>query len=304
MQHLAACAIQKRVRGMKTRKEMRISLKGSDMFQDMRRELGIKTLIKTFSATLPSLGHVGFLLMIFFFMYAVLGTQLWWNLTRGELVNDYNNFSSFGASLYALFRLSTGENWNGIMHECMTSAPDCHMGYCSINEGTERVCVAGYMGEFCEEQCTQEAPDCMEAGDGLWDGRWVPPIDHPHRLRLDESCIAMGGVSDRENDDGVPKFGKGWVWEHRDVFDPSTGVHVEGDWVERADVPLTDPFGDYKLGMVYSDCGSSASSTYHITFTIICSLTTLNLIIAVILFAFFDFSESAKKPTQIGRAHV
>jgi hypothetical protein len=265
-----------------------------------RKAKGIKTLIKTFSATLPSLGHVGFLLMIFFFMYAVLGTQLWWNLTRGELVNDYNNFSSFGASLYALFRLSTGENWNGIMHECMTSAPDCHMGYCSINEGTERVCVAGYMGEFCEEQCTQEAPDCMEAGDGLWDGRWVPPIDHPHRLRLDESCIAMGGVSDRENDDGVPKFGKGWVWEHRDVFDPSTGVHVEGDWVERADVPLTDPFGDYKLGMVYSDCGSSASSTYHITFTIICSLTTLNLIIAVILFAFFDFSESAKKPTLEG----
>jgi hypothetical protein len=52
--------------------------------------------------------------------------------------------------------------------------------------------------------------------------------------------------------------------------------------------------------MVYSDCGSSASSTYHITFTIICSLTTLNLIIAVILFAFFDFSESAKRPTLEG----
>ena len=50
MQHLAACAIQKRVRGMKTRKEMRISLKGSDM----RRELGIKTLIK---ADQPSLGN-------------------------------------------------------------------------------------------------------------------------------------------------------------------------------------------------------------------------------------------------------
>merc|ERR1711988_2094361 len=264
-----------------------------------RKAKGPKTLMKTFTATLPSLGHVGFLLMIFFFMYAVLATQLWWNLKRGELVNDYNNFSSFGASLYALFRLSTGENWNGIMHECMTEPPDCHMGYCAINGGTERVCLAGFTGELCETECTEEAPDCLAQGDGLWDGRWVPPQDHPHKLRLDESCAAMGGVSDRETDDGVYKTGAGWTWVAASTFNPSTDEHQEGDWVEGT-VPLTDPSGDYIMGMVYSDCGSSISSTYHITFTIICSLTTLNLIIAVILFAFFDFSESAKKPTLEG----
>jgi len=264
-----------------------------------RKAKGLKTLMKTFTATLPSLGHVGFLLMIFFFMYAVLATQLWWNLKRGELVNDYNNFSSFGASLYALFRLSTGENWNGIMHECMMEPPDCHMGYCLINDGTERVCLAGFTGEFCATECTEEAPDCLATGDGLWDGRWVPPQDHPQKLRLDESCAAMGGVSDRETDDGVYVEGNGWMWMAASTFSPSSGTHAAGDWVEGT-VPLTDPSGDYKLGMVYSDCGSSASSTYHITFTIICSLTTLNLIIAVILFAFFDFSESAKKPTLEG----
>merc|ERR1711988_501818 len=264
-----------------------------------RKAKGLKTLMKTFVATLPSLGHVGFLLMIFFFMYAVLGTQLWWNLKRGELVNDYNNFSTFGESLYALFRLSTGENWNGIMHECMTEPPDCHMGYCLINDGTERVCLSGFTGEFCDVECTEDAPDCLAQGDGLWDGRWVAPQDHPHRLRLDESCAAMGGVSDRETDDGVYREGKGWRWEAADTFNPSTGVHAEGDWVEGT-VALTDPSGDYKLGMVYSDCGTSASAAYHITFTIICSLTTLNLIIAVILFAFFDFSESAKRPTLEG----
>merc|ERR1711988_1241242 len=264
-----------------------------------RKAKGPKTLMKTFTATLPSLGHVGFLLMIFFFMYAVLATQLWWNLKRGELVNDYNNFSSFGASLYALFRLSTGENWNGIMHECMTEPPDCHMGYCAINGGTERVCLAGFTGELCETECTEEAPDCLAQGDGLWDGRWVPPQDHPHKLRLDESCAAMGGVSDRETDDGVYKTGAGWTWVAASTFNPSTDEHQEGDWVEGT-VPLTDPSGDYIMGMVYSDCGSSISSTYHITFTIICSLTTLNLIIAVILFAFFDFSVSAKRPTLEG----
>merc|ERR1711988_1871327 len=117
--------------------------------------------------------------------------------------------------------------------------------------------------------------------------------------RLDESCAAMGGVSDRATDDGVYREGKGWTWMAADTFSPSTGVHADGDWVEGT-VPLTDPSGDYIMGMVYSDCGTSASSAYHITFTIICSLTTLNLIIAVILFAFFDFSESAKRPTLEG----
>ena len=63
---------------------------------------------------------------------------------------------------------------------------------------------------------------------------------------------------------------------------------------------LTDAAGDWMLGMVHPDCGTGASSFYHITFTIICAFTTLNLIIAVILFAFFDFSESAKRPTLEG----
>ena len=271
-----------------------------------KKAKGLKTLMKTFIATLPSLGHVGFLLMIFFFMYAVLGTQLWWNLKRGELVNDYNNFSSFGASLYALFRLSTGENWNGIMHECMLEAPDCHMGYCLINKDNanglleERFCLAGTTGEFCEVECSLEGPDCLEVGDNGWDGRWAAAADHPHKLRLDESCAAMGGISDRTTDDGVYKTGGGWRWDGAGTFDQPTSEHVESEWVEMSDAPLTDPSGDFLMGMVYSDCGSSASVTYHITFTIICSLTTLNLIIAVILFAFFDFSESAKKPTLEG----
>jgi len=102
------------------------------------------------------------------------------------------------------------------------------------------------------------------------------------------------------NSDGKYKTGKGWVWNGAGTFNRATSEHVEGDWVEVSDAPLTDPSGDFLLGMVHPDCGSTMSTTYHITFTIICSLTTLNLIIAVILFAFFDFSESAKRPTLEG----
>lgn len=173
-----------------------------------KKAKGLKTLMKTFSATLPSLGHVGFLLMIFLFMYAVLGVQLFWNLQRQELVNDYTNFDDFGNAIYSLFRLSTGENWNGVMHECMIEEPDCSPAYC------------------------QKASMKVEVGEA-WDGS-------------QKTCESEGGQ------------------------------------------------------FVFSDCGTGAASFYHITFIVICAFTTLNLIIAVILFAFFDFSESDKKPTLGG----
>lgn len=52
--------------------------------------------------------HVGFLLAIFFFMYAVLGVQLFWNVELSDNLTEYGNFKSFGNALVTLFRISTG----------------------------------------------------------------------------------------------------------------------------------------------------------------------------------------------------
>jgi len=84
-----------------------------------KKAKGLQTLVKTLVATLPSLMHVGFLLAIFFFMYAVLGVQLFWNVELSDNLTEYGNFKSFGNALVTLFRISTGEAWNGLMHACM-----------------------------------------------------------------------------------------------------------------------------------------------------------------------------------------
>ena len=122
-----------------------------------RKAKGIQALVKTFESTLPSLMHVGCLLMIFFFMYAVLGVQLFCNVKHGKIFHSYivytcrrlidlsliagealgrhADFSNFGISLFTLFRMSSGENWNVVMHDLMVQPPHCTpMGQFSMEE--------------------------------------------------------------------------------------------------------------------------------------------------------------------------
>ena len=90
-----------------------------------RKAKGVQNLAQTLVVTLPSLMHVSFLLMIFFFMYAVLGVQLFYNVKLQSVLTRHANFSNFGKALYTLFRISSGENWNPLMHEIMIAPPYC-----------------------------------------------------------------------------------------------------------------------------------------------------------------------------------
>ena len=63
---------------------------------------GVQNLAQTLVVTLPSLMHVSFLLMIFFFMYAVLGVQLFYNVKLQGVLSRQANFSNFGMALYAI----------------------------------------------------------------------------------------------------------------------------------------------------------------------------------------------------------
>ena len=102
------------------------------------------------------------------------------------------------------------------------------MGYCAINGGTERVCLAGLLAS-CVNKCTRGArlPSIWR-----WTMGWPvgTPQDHPHKLRLDEHA-AMGGVSDGETDDGMYLEEKGWQWLAMGTFNPSTDKHDDGDWI-------------------------------------------------------------------------
>lgn len=91
----------------------------------VRRARSLNMLFKTMILTLPSLVNVGGILFLLFFIYAVLGMQLFAGVAHGEYLSDRANFQSFGSSLVTLFRASTGESWNGIMYDLRQSLPGC-----------------------------------------------------------------------------------------------------------------------------------------------------------------------------------
>merc|ERR1719174_591029 len=77
--------------------------------------------------------NVGGLLFLLLFVFSVLGVQLFGKVNHEqESLNADANFSNFGQAFNLLFRMSTGEVWNGVMRDVMTQPED---GVCSKEAG-------------------------------------------------------------------------------------------------------------------------------------------------------------------------
>nr|XP_026690675.1 voltage-dependent T-type calcium channel subunit alpha-1G isoform X3 [Ciona intestinalis] len=85
---------------------------------------GIRSLLETVANALPQVGNLGLLFLLLFFIFAALGVELFGTLSCDELhpcngLSRHASFSNFGIALLTLFRISTGDNWNGIMKDVM-----------------------------------------------------------------------------------------------------------------------------------------------------------------------------------------
>ena len=65
--------------------------------------------------TLPALANVGSLLMLFLFMFAVLGVYLFAHVKINDPLNDHVNFQDVNSALLTLLRVTTGENWQKVL---------------------------------------------------------------------------------------------------------------------------------------------------------------------------------------------
>ena len=77
---------------------------------------GLRTLFNTLLSSLPAVLNVGSLLFLMFFIYAILGMNLFGSKGNELSQNEpHANFMSFPASMLTLFRLSTGDSWDQIL---------------------------------------------------------------------------------------------------------------------------------------------------------------------------------------------
>ncbi|XP_033608822.1 voltage-dependent T-type calcium channel subunit alpha-1H isoform X2 [Cryptotermes secundus] len=89
---------------------------------------GIRALLDTVMQALPQVGNLGLLFFLLFFIFAALGVELFGRLECSEQypcqgLGEHAHFSNFGMAFLTLFRVATGDNWNGIMKD--TLRDDC-----------------------------------------------------------------------------------------------------------------------------------------------------------------------------------
>ena len=82
---------------------------------------GIRTLLWTFIKSFQALPWVAVLIALVFFIYGVVGMQIFGRIALDDDTNIHrnNNFQSFGWAMLLLFRCSTGEAWQEIMLSCI-----------------------------------------------------------------------------------------------------------------------------------------------------------------------------------------
>ena len=74
------------------------------------------------------------LLMLVYFIFAVLGVFMFSTITQGKIIDPvFMNFQNFKQAMIILLRISTGESWPIIMYDTMNTSPDCIDG---VNCGT------------------------------------------------------------------------------------------------------------------------------------------------------------------------
>ncbi|XP_025940464.1 voltage-dependent R-type calcium channel subunit alpha-1E isoform X2 [Apteryx rowi] len=87
----------------------------------LRQGYTIRILLWTFVQSFKALPYVCLLIAMLFFIYAIIGMQVFGNIKLDEEshINRHNNFRSFLGSLMLLFRSATGEAWQEIMLSCL-----------------------------------------------------------------------------------------------------------------------------------------------------------------------------------------
>ncbi|XP_053291132.1 calcium channel, voltage-dependent, L type, alpha 1D subunit, a [Pleuronectes platessa] len=133
-----------------TEDSARISITFFRLFRVMRlvkllsRGEGIRTLLWTFIKSFQALPYVALLIAMLFFIYAVIGMQVFGKVAMvdGTHINRNNNFQTFPQAVLLLFRCATGEAWQEIMLACIAGKlcdPESDYG-----PGEEMTCGSGF----------------------------------------------------------------------------------------------------------------------------------------------------------------
>ena len=97
-------------------------LRVGSIFRLVPKAKRLLKLFQTLVIALPALGNMASLTLLFFYIFSVIAMNLFGSVRRNYYLKRHSNFEDFPNALLLLFRMTGGENWNGVMRECMNMA--------------------------------------------------------------------------------------------------------------------------------------------------------------------------------------
>lgn len=93
-----------------------------------KKKQGLQALMSTITLSVGPLTNVFLLLMLALFIFSILAVFFFSEVKSGNFMGPYRNYEDFGQSFLTLFVIATGENWNGLMYDCLNTPPGCTPG--------------------------------------------------------------------------------------------------------------------------------------------------------------------------------
>jgi len=288
-----------------------ISINFFRLFRVMRlvkllsRGEGIKTLLWTFVKSFQALPYVALLILMLFFIYAVIGMQVFGKIALDENteIHRNNNFQTFPQAILVLFRSATGEAWQLVMLACMNS-PDAKCDSRSFEETRTK--------ENVEATSNSSRPTLVEliprpnhsssTTKHVESLKPSPSIDHPFAKSI---TILHGSVVAPVS--WLKKNASSNLRLYNDIFYESVNTNINGSLNHltqtnytylglekpiRHHVPknatstTTATMGSNGVDSSTESealCGTDFAVPYFISFYVLCSFLIINLFVAVIM---------------------
>lgn len=90
----------------------------------VRSQPSIKIILDTVVNIIPQISNFITLLFLLLFIFSALGINLFGGAVYQDFINPKANFNNIGNAIITLFRCSTGEDWNKLMHELTIEDPN------------------------------------------------------------------------------------------------------------------------------------------------------------------------------------
>ncbi|KAF9357185.1 calcium channel protein [Mortierella sp. AD094] len=104
-------------------------------FRLAQRIDSLQVLFRALAVAFESIFNITAVFMIVFTVYAIMFREIFGMTRLGPSTTNLSNFDSFGNTMSMLIRMTTGENWDFVMHDMMVESPNCTPSRTSYLDG-------------------------------------------------------------------------------------------------------------------------------------------------------------------------